>query len=88
MAVELAKIASTRATVPPDAFSRDLLEPSINLGIGASVETSTIEPTDMIEAVLTAAVMGIEQPSQHPSRLFDWCTPFLDCLVLGELPED
>jgi len=28
---ELAKIASTRGTVPPDAFSRDLLEPSIDL---------------------------------------------------------
>jgi len=38
---ELAKIASTRGTVPPDAFSRDLHEPSIDLGSGAGVETTT-----------------------------------------------
>ncbi|XP_021303792.1 uncharacterized protein LOC110430439 [Sorghum bicolor] len=52
---ELAKIASTRGTVPPDAFSRDLLEPSVDLGTGAGIKTSTPEPTDAIEALLTAA---------------------------------
>ena len=31
---ELAKIASTRGTVPPDAFSRDLHEPSVDLRLG------------------------------------------------------
>jgi len=86
---KLAKIASTRGTVPPDAFSRDLLEPSINLSMGASVETSTPEPIDTIEALLAAVeVMEIEQPSQHSGRPFDLCTPFLDCLIRGELPED
>ena len=50
---ELAKIASTRGTDPPDAFSRDLLEPSVDLCSGASVETSVAEPTDTIEALLT-----------------------------------
>jgi hypothetical protein len=29
---ELAKITSSRTTVPPDVFSRDLHEPSIDLG--------------------------------------------------------
>jgi len=37
---ELAKIASTRGTVPPDAFSRELHEPSVDLGPGASVEAA------------------------------------------------
>jgi hypothetical protein len=32
--------------------------------------------------------MELEQPSRHPSRPFDWHTPFLDCLIQGELPED
>jgi len=40
VADELAKIASTRGMVPPDAFSRDLHEPSVELGSGADVETA------------------------------------------------
>ena len=38
---KLAKTASTRGMVPPDAFSRDLHEPSVDLGSGAGVETTT-----------------------------------------------
>ena len=52
---ELAKIASTRGTVRPDAFAWDLLEPSIDLSIGASVEALDPEPIDTIEALLAAA---------------------------------
>ena len=37
---ELAKIASTQGMVPLDAFSRDLHEPSVDLGSGADVETT------------------------------------------------
>ena len=86
---ELAQIASTRGTVPPDTFSKDLLKPFVDLGSGASIETSTAEPTDTIEALLTAAkVMEVEQTPQHPGRPFNWCTPFLDCLIRGDLPED
>jgi len=81
---ELAKIASTRGTVPPDVFSRDLHKPSVNLGVGADIETPT--PTDAIEALLMAAeVMEVEQ---RPGRPFDWRTLFLDCLIRCELPED
>jgi len=52
---ELAKIASTRGTIPPDAFSRDLHEPSVDLGSGADVETTTLRQTDSIDALLAAA---------------------------------
>ena len=63
VADKLTKIVSTQSTVPPDAFSRDLLEPSVDLGTGASVETSAPKPIDTIEALLAAAeVMEIEQP--------------------------
>ena len=59
---ELAKIASTRGTVPPDAFSRDLHEPSVDLGSGADVEITALQQTDVIEALLAAAeVMEAEQ---------------------------
>jgi len=55
------KIASTRGTVPPDAFLRDLLEPSIDLGTRASVKAPTPEPIDTIEPLLAAAeVMEVE----------------------------
>jgi len=66
---ELTKIASTRGTVPPDTFSRDLQEPSVDLGSGAGVETAPAQQTDAVEALLmTAEVMELEQ---RPSRPFD-----------------
>jgi len=78
VADELAKVASTRGTVPPDAFSRDLHGPSVDLSLGADVKTIAPHPTNAIEAPLQAAeVMEVEQ---HPGRPFDWRTPFLDCL--------
>ena len=51
---ELAKITSTRGTVLPDAFSRDLHEPSVDLDSGADVETTTLHQTDSIDALLAA----------------------------------
>jgi len=83
---ELAKIVSTRGTVPPDAFSRDLHESSVDLGSGAGVEAAPTQQTDTVEALLMAAeVMEVEQ---RPSQLFDWRTSFLDCLIRCKLPED
>ena len=57
--------------------------------MGAGVEAPTPEPVDAVEALLAAAeVMEVEQLSRHTGRPFDWCTPFLDCLIQGDLPED
>ena len=64
VADELAKIASTRGTVPPDAFSRDMLKPSVNLSAGAGIEAPAPKPVDTVEALLAAAeVMEVEQSS-------------------------
>jgi len=83
---ELAKVTSTRGMVPPNAFSRDLHEPSVDLGSGADVETTALQQTDAIEALLAAA--EVMEAEQRPGRPFDWRTPFLDCLIRCELPED
>jgi len=64
---ELAKIASTRGTVPPDAFSRDLHEPSVDLGSGASVEAAPAQQTNTVETLLMAA----EVMEVWPGRPFD-----------------
>jgi len=83
-AYELTRIASTRGTVPPGAFSRDLHEPSVDLGSGAGIETAPAQQTNAVEALLMAA----EVMEVRASRPFDWRTPFLDCLIRCELPED
>ena len=79
---DLAKIASTRGTVPPDAFLRDLLEPSVDLSTGAGVEAPTPKPINTVEALLAAVeVTEVERSSRQPSQSFDLRTPFLDFLV-------
>jgi len=74
---ELARIASTRGIVPPDAFSRDLHEPSVDLGSGAGIETAPAQQTNTVEALLMAA----EVMEVRARRPFHWRTPFLDCLI-------
>jgi len=59
---ELAKIASTQGTVPPDVFSRDLHELSVDLGSGAGVEVAPAQRTDTVDALLMAAeVMEVDR---------------------------
>jgi hypothetical protein len=64
---ELAKIASSRATVPPDVFMRDLHQPSVDLGLDGAVDGSSLDPQPEAEAPSTRAeamqVGGLTPPS-------------------------
>jgi hypothetical protein len=78
---------SSRTTVPPDIFSRDLQEPFVDLRTIEGVDDLLLDPPPKVEAPSTGAnIMQIEG-SIPPSNLKpDWCTSYLDCLVRGDLP--
>jgi hypothetical protein len=86
---ELAKIASSRTTVPPDVFSRDLHEPSVDLSTTEGVDGLPLDPPPEAEAPSTGADVMQTEGSPPPAALEpDWRIPYLDCLIRGELPSD
>jgi hypothetical protein len=52
---ELAKIMSNRTTVPPDVFTKDLHQPSIDLGPDGGVDGPSLHPPPEAEAPSTGA---------------------------------
>ncbi|XP_066334085.1 uncharacterized protein [Miscanthus floridulus] len=91
---ELAKMASVRAPVPPNIFTRDLHKPSIDY-VSAGEEGPPVEPTAGPEAPSVtetpaakpeAMEINVEPPEADQDT--DWQVPFLDCLIRGELPTD
>jgi hypothetical protein len=52
---ELAKIASSQTTVPPDVFAKDLHQPSINIRADEGVDRPSLDPPAEAEAPLTRA---------------------------------
>lgn len=86
---ELAKIASSRTMVPPNIFSRDLHEPSVDLGTTEGVDGPPIDPPPETNDPATGADVMQMEGSPPPANLKpDWRIPYLDCLIRGELPSD
>jgi ribonuclease HI len=84
---ELAKIASSRTTVPPDVFTRDLQQPSVDLRPDGGVDGTSVDPPPEAEAPSTGAEAMQIEGSTPPSDLeLDWRAPYLDYLIRGELP--
>jgi hypothetical protein len=52
---ELAKIASSQTTVPPDIFTRDLHQPSVNIRADGGVDGPSLDPLPEAEAPSTGA---------------------------------
>jgi ribonuclease HI len=84
---ELAKIAFSRATVPPDVFAKDLQQPSVDLGPDGGVGGTSLDPPPEAEAPSTGAeamqVEGLTPPSDLEP---DWRVPYLDYLIQGTSP--
>jgi hypothetical protein len=86
---ELTKIASSRATVPPDVFARDLHQPSVDLGSDGGVDGPSLEPPPEAEAPSTRGeAMQVEGSTPPSDPEPDWRIPYLDHLVRGDLPSD
>jgi hypothetical protein len=86
---ELTKIVSNRATVPPNIFSRDLHEPSIDARMTEGANGSSPDTPPEAEAPSTRAnVVQTEGSTLQVDLRPDWRTPYLDCLTRGELPLD
>jgi hypothetical protein len=89
VADELTKIASSRTTVPPNVFSRDLHEPSVDLRATEGVDDLSLDPPPEAEAPSTEADVMQMEGSTPPADLEPDCRiPYLDCLIQGELHSD
>jgi ribonuclease HI len=89
VADELTKIASSRATVPPDVFTRDLHQPSIDTRASEGADGPSLDPPPEAEAPSTGAKVMQAEGSTLPADLEpDWRVPYLDHLTLGDLPLD
>jgi hypothetical protein len=86
---ELAKIASSRTTVPPDVFARDLHQSSINIRADGGVDGSSLDPLLEAKAPLTGVeAMQVEGSTPPVNPEPDWRIPYLNHLTRGDLPSD
>jgi len=86
----LAKLASKRATVPPDVFVSDLYKPSVDYkdDEGSDKPPSEPGPDPNDPAVQEQETMDIEPEPPAPDDSPDWRYPLLQRLVDGTLPPD
>jgi hypothetical protein len=70
---ELTKIASSQTTVPPDVFTKDIHQPSVNIRADGGVDGPSLDPPPEVEAPSTGAeamqVEGLTPPANpEPCR--------------------
>jgi hypothetical protein len=66
---ELAKIASSRTTVPPDVFARDLYQPSVNTRVDGGANGPSFDPPPEVEAPSTGTEVMQAEGSTLPANL-------------------
>jgi hypothetical protein len=83
------KIASSRTTVPPDVFARDLHQLSINIRADGGADKPSLDLPPEAEAPSTGAeAMQAEGSTPLANLEPDWRVPYLDYLTRGDLPSD
>ena len=87
-------MASARAPVPLNIFTRDLHKPSVSY-TSVAEEGPLVEPTTGLEAPSTSETpaaepeaMEIDAEPPETDQGTDWRVLLLDCLVRGVLPVD
>jgi hypothetical protein len=65
---ELAKIASSRTTVSPDVFVKDLHQPSVNVRANGGVDGPSLDPPPEAEALSTGAEAMQAEGSTSPAN--------------------
>jgi hypothetical protein len=83
---ELAKIASTRTTVPPNVFSWDLHQPSVKTNDTPEPEKVSAQPE--APSAPEGEALRIEEERNGVTPNQNWQTPYLQYLHRGELPLD
>jgi hypothetical protein len=66
---ELTKIASSRTTVPPDVFTRDLHQPFVNTRADRGADGPSFDPPPEAEAPLTETEVMQAEGSTPPANL-------------------
>jgi hypothetical protein len=83
---EQAKIASGRTTVPPDASSRDLHQPSVKIDDTPEPEASLAQPE--VPSAPEGEALRVEEERSGVTPNRNWQTPYLQYRHRGELPLD
>jgi ribonuclease HI len=83
---ELAKLAWGQTTVPPNVFSRDIYQPSVNLNGAPELEGTSVQLEVPSATEGEALRVEIERNGITPN--LNWQTPYLEYLLRGELPLD
>jgi ribonuclease HI len=83
---ELAKIASGRTTVPPNVFSKDIYQPSVQIDDAPEHEEASAQPE--VPATAEVEALRVEEERNGVTPVPNWQTPYLEYLLRGELPLD
>jgi ribonuclease HI len=83
---ELAKIASGRTTVPPNVFSKDIYQPSVQVDDAPETEEASAQPE--VPSAAEGEALRVKEERNGVTPVPNWQTPYLEYLLRGELPLD